>query len=111
MKELSEIRELIDKTDDEIKNAFIKRLELMKDVAEAKKRTDKPLNDAKRENSIVFRLTENMSENYARYIKELYSVIFSASKAYQSELIGRSSATVDEIKSILSGGIRVMSRM
>ena len=106
MNELSEIRELIDKTDDEIKNSFIKRLELMKDVAEAKKRTDKPLNDAKRENSIVFRLTENMPENYARYIKELYSVIFSASKAYQSELIGRSSATVDEIKSILSGGLK-----
>ena len=104
MEDLKQIRTKIDKTDDELKDIFIQRLELMKDVAEAKKNADSQITDTNRENEIVYRLTENLSDKYARYIKELYSVVFSTSKAYQCELLGKSSKVVDEIKEIIQNG-------
>lgn len=108
MEELKDIRKSIDETDDVIKKAFVNRMELCKAVAEAKKNSAVPVNDPARENAVVFRLTEGLPENYAKYIKELYSVIFSVSKAYQSELIGRSSVTAEEIKKIAAEGFKRM---
>ena len=106
MKDVNEIRKAIDSTDDVIKDAFVKRMEICKEIAEAKKNSASPVSDPARENAVLFRLTEGLPENYAKYLKELYSVIFSVSKAYQSEIIGRTSSTVEEINRLIKNGLK-----
>lgn len=106
MKDVNEIRKAIDLADDVIKDAFVKRMEICKEIAEAKKNSASPVSDPARENAVLFRLTEGLPENYAKYLKELYSVIFSVSKAYQSEIIGRTSSTVEEINRLIKNGLK-----
>lgn len=98
MKDLNEIRKLIDDADDELKAAFIKRLNLLRDVAAAKKISSAPVYDGAREKAVVSRLTEGLPENFAGYVEELYSVIFSVSKAFQSELLADAPAAADKTK-------------
>lgn len=99
--ELKDIRENIDKIDDEILNLFIKRMELAGEVAKSKIQTGKAVNDSSREDSIVYRLSTKTPNELKYYLKELYSTMFSVSKSYQSTLINKTSKSVEKIKDAL----------
>lgn len=106
--ELKEIRKNIDNIDDKIVALYRERMELCEQVAKEKAKSDKPINDAKREREIIFRLSEQVPKELTLYLKELYETIFFTSKAYQSVKIGKTSKTLDSISNILKSGLDVM---
>ena len=79
--ELKEIRKNIDNIDDKIVALYRERMELCEQVAKEKAKSDKPINDAKREREIIFRLSEQVPKELTLYLKELYETIFFTSKA------------------------------
>ncbi len=99
--ELNEIRQKIDEIDDGILDAFLKRMELAKEVAINKKQTGKAVNDTSREDSIVYRLSTKTPDELKFYLKEVYSALFAVSKSYQSTLINKTSKSVELIEKAL----------
>lgn len=106
--ELSDIRSKIDDIDDEIAELYVKRLRLSAEVAHIKEKTGKSVTDTAREREIIFRLAEKTPKELTLYLKELYETVFFTSKAYQSALIGKTSATVTEIKNLINEGLGKM---
>ena len=87
MKDLLDIRKEIDLVDDEIIKLFVKRMGLIKEIAEVKKNSNVLVTDTSREDKIVYRLTSNLPDELKLYAKEVYSAIFSVSKTYQKTLV------------------------
>ena len=102
--DLNEIREKINLTDDQIKALYLKRMELVKEVAEYKKQSGKAVNDPNREKKILLRITEGESEEMQIYLKRVFDTLFETSKAYQALNTINSSPTIDKIRAILERG-------
>lgn len=103
MKELGDIRKELDAIDDKLVDLYLERMALAKEVAEVKAVNGKGVSDSDRENKIVYRLAQKAPEDMRLYIKELYSAVFCTSKAYQSKIIGTSSATLDKLSLFVDG--------
>lgn len=101
MKDLLDIRKEIDLVDDEIIKLFVKRMGLSKEVAEVKKNSNVLVTDTSREDKIIYRLTSALPDELKLYAKEVYSAIFSVSKAYQNTLVDKTSKTVEKIKEVI----------
>ena len=98
---LTEIRGKIDKLDDELAALFVRRMALCAEVAAYKKQTAKAVRDASRENAIIARLTDGLSEKDAKAVDKLYRAIFDISRASQQELLAgdvKKSALFDELQ-------------
>ena len=106
MENLTDIRNEIDKVDDELLALWLKRMELSKEVAENKKATGKKVTDSARENEIVYRLAEKTPEELRIYLKEVYSAIFATGKAYQSVTLSVGSPTIDKVNALISAGLK-----
>lgn len=85
--ELKDIRNNIDTIDNQLKELFVKRMELSKQVANYKKENNMPVLNASREREIISNMTKGMADNMASYTKILYSTIFDLSRSYQSNMI------------------------
>ena len=88
MKDLNDVREGINKIDEQMTKLFIDRMKLCKDVAEYKKENSMPIYDASREEKVIsnnLKLIEdeNIKPFYVNYIKGLLNV----SKEYQRSLL------------------------
>lgn len=103
MRDLQDIRAELDAIDNQLVELYLKRMGLSAEVAESKARTGKAVNDSDRENKIVYRVSQKAPEELRLYIKELYSAIFCTSKAYQSKLIGATSATLEKLSEFIDG--------
>ena len=100
--ELNEIRQDIDRIDDQLVRLFAERMDCAQRVAEAKRQTGKPIRDHARERSIVNRLTTAAGEAYAPYVRALYAHIFDLSRSYQSSLGEHTSPLAEEIARALA---------
>jgi chorismate mutase/prephenate dehydratase len=84
---------------------YLERLSLVGEVARCKADTDAPISDPVREKSIIYRLTKDIADDDCKlYVKDLYENIFTASKAYQSALLHRTSPTALRLKAIIAEG-------
>lgn len=83
--ELNDIRNEIDKIDDEIAMLLDKRFALVEQVAIAKIGIKKQVRDTDREESILSRVSENTK--YPDSIRAVFKNIFSASRANQTDII------------------------
>ena len=102
--DLGEIRNKIDVIDDQIATLYSQRMELVKEVSEAKKQTGKAVNDPDREKKILMRVTENVDESQQVYLKRVFETIFETSKAYQTTNAEYQSEIGEKIKTALSKG-------
>ena len=84
--DLNNIRQEIDRIDDQLVSLFIERMDAVGQVASAKRQTGKPIMDHPRERAILNRLTAKAGDTYAPYVKALYSQLFDLSRSYQSSL-------------------------
>ncbi len=84
--DLKKCREEINKIDDQMKELFLKRMEVVSEVAKYKIENNMPIFDASREASMKERLSENtgaMKEYYLAFLEEMLV----QSKNYQKKLI------------------------
>ena len=102
---LEQIREQIDQLDDQLVALYLKRLDLVAEVARCKGETDAAIDNPLREKAIVYRLTKDIEDDNCKlYVKDLYGSIFTSSKSYQSALLRRTSPTAERLKSIMAEG-------
>ncbi|MBQ9734704.1 MAG: prephenate dehydratase [Clostridia bacterium] len=102
--DLSDIRLRIDGIDDKIAELYGERMNLVKQVSEAKKQSGKAVNDPDRERKILLRVTENVEEDMQVYLKRVFETMFETSKAYQTMNAEYKTELGEKIKSALSKG-------
>ena len=102
--DLSKIRENIDVIDDEIAQLYAKRMNLVKQVSEAKKQSGKAVNDPDRERNILLRVTDKVGEDIQVYLKRVFETMFETSKAYQTMNAEYKSEIGEKIKDALNKG-------
>ena len=105
MKTIEDLRKEIDCVDDELVDLYLKRISLCGEIGKIKATANKAVYDDAREKAVVFRLTENVDDCKKIYVKELYDVIFSTSRAYQSGVAGQKSDITEKIDEALKNGL------
>lgn len=83
--ELTEIRNEIDKVDEQLLSSFLKRMELSKEVAEYKAAHNLPTLNRTREREILANVMEKSGDLYL-YAHRLYTTLFELSRSYQNDL-------------------------
>jgi len=96
-----EIRNRIDKIDDELVRLFEERLSLIEEIAGRKKRENLPVLDTAREREIVSRVTKDRPDAIAGYTKTLFTAIFDISRSHQIKMMGSPSKIEAEIRGAL----------
>ena len=83
--DLSEIRQEIDKIDDQLVKLFCQRMELSAGVADYKKANNLPIYVPARERAILQSVAEKSGPEFANYTRTLYSMLFELSRSYQTK--------------------------
>lgn len=81
--EIDNLREEIDIIDSQLVKLFVKRMEVVEKIGEAKSKTGAAVEDAQRESKVLFNITQNIPEDMSFYITELYMKIFALTKLRQ----------------------------
>lgn len=97
--DIKNLREEINKIDDELVSIFQTRMEIAKQIAEYKNENNLPVSDRTREREVIHRLSGAVSPELAVYAKSLYNTMFDLSKTYQTSIIRPESRLTKEIKS------------
>ncbi|MCL2680648.1 MAG: chorismate mutase [Coriobacteriia bacterium] len=82
-KQLDDIRGSIDQLDDQIRELFLARLQLVQDIADFKRQNDLQILQAQREREILARLTADLTFEQAAQVTALYCEIFDISRTAQ----------------------------
>ena len=102
--DLNEIRVNIDAIDDQIATLYGKRMDLVKQVSEAKKQSGKAVLDPNREKNIILRVTDLVEDENKAYLKRVFETIFETSKAYQTMNAEYNSEISKKIQTALDKG-------
>lgn len=86
---LYEYRNLIDEIDDELKKNLSARVELIEAVAEIKRILGSSTFDAKREEEIFNRISQNLDSDKLHYIQNVFERIIDESRSLQRKILGR----------------------
>lgn len=98
---LDDIRREIDKTDDELVAAFCRRMDLVAQVAAAKKEGSITLRHPERERAILSRVAKEAGD-YGEYARVLFSTLIDLSCSYQGQLAAGEGPLVAEIREALN---------
>ena len=99
--ELSDIRNGIDKIDDQLLKLFLERMELSKEVAEYKAQHNMPILNKAREREILKWVNEK-SGDMGIYAHRLFNTLFELSRSYQRELISAGS----KVRSLIGSSLQ-----
>lgn len=98
MRDLSFIREDIDRVDKEIINLLEERMELALEVAKYKNSTGKPIYDKQREDEKIDKIRGLASTGFnAEALAEIFLQIMSISRRYQYSVIGDNDGYIDSL--------------
>ncbi|MEE1037102.1 MAG: bifunctional chorismate mutase/prephenate dehydratase [Oscillospiraceae bacterium] len=86
--DLSEIRQDIDKIDDQLVKLFCERMSLSAKVADYKKANNLPIYHPGRERAILQKVAEKAGPEMENYTRVMYSMLFELSRSYQSKRNG-----------------------
>lgn len=99
--DLNEIRDKIDKVDDQIIDLFAQRMELSNEVAQYKRAKGIPVIDMTRERDKRNKIFEKSPKEIREYLPQLYSVVFDLSRSYQNRLNGGGNELVQNIQAAI----------
>ena len=105
--DLSKIRQNIDVIDDKIAELYGERMQLVKQVSDAKKQSGKATFDPDRERNILLRVTDKVDENMQVYLKRVFETMFETSKAYQTMNAEYTTELGEKIKAAIKKGEQV----
>ena len=87
---LQEIREQLDRIDDQMIDLFSRRMRMVSEVAAYKKEKGLPILDKGREDAILERLGQKAGDELAQYAKRMYETLFAVSREYQAAQLDQS---------------------
>lgn len=82
--DIQELREQIDKIDDQLVTLFVRRMEVAAKIADYKKAHALPILDPAREQEKLQDVAEKAGNEMADYTRQLYTVLFELSRSYQA---------------------------
>lgn len=97
MKDLSSIRTEINNIDEELVKLFVRRMAVMKDVAESKRETKAPVLDPAREREILSRVAGQVGPDLENGARLFFSTLFDLSRARQRAVLQPTSPLAAEI--------------
>lgn len=100
--DLLELRNKLDGIDDQIIELFRQRMTISGQVAEAKRSSNTPILNSKREREILSRISEKAGDDFDGYARLLYNTIFDISRSYQSTILHSDSPLKATIENALS---------
>lgn len=100
--ELLELRNEIDKIDEQLIPLLLKRMDISKQVAQYKVERGLPVLNEKRELEILDNVAEKCGDQ-GEAIKTIFSATMDASRALQHKIIGGGKALRDEVESAITG--------
>lgn len=111
--DLQEIREKLDKMDQQLLELFEERMELCGNVAEYKLENGKPVYDKEREQEKLKSLEELAEDEFGQQaVRELFSQIMTISRRYQYKVLAENGRTMDSgfeaVKSLAKDQVRVV---
>ena len=86
--EISELRNGIDAIDSQLTALFLQRMALSAQIGAYKKERGMPIYVPQREQEIIEKLSQNVPEALAPYVKGLFEQIFALNREYQKDLEG-----------------------
>lgn len=95
--DLSEIRQDIDRIDDQLVQLFCQRMNLSAKVADYKKANNLPIYHPGRERAILQKVAEKAGPEMENYTRVMYSMLFELSRSYQSKRNGELSPLYGQI--------------
>ncbi len=98
--DIRELRNAIDKVDNDILNLFLKRMELSVQVAEYKQKNNLPILNREREREILKNVMQKAGDNEA-YAYRLFSVLMALSKARQGNMMADGAPVCARVKASL----------
>ncbi len=104
--DLEKVRKEIDVVDDQIASLLDRRMDLIKEVIDAKKQSKTAVNDPNRERDILLRVTEKVNEDRQIYLKRVFETMFEVSKAYQTVNMEKTSKISQQIDTALEKGFQ-----
>lgn len=84
--ELEKLRKQLDGIDGQILVLFLKRMEIIKQVAVWKKENDYPVLDSKRENEKIQDIVAQSPDELSEYTKDLFERIMELSRRRQEQI-------------------------
>ena len=87
--DLNELRQDIDKIDEELVKLFVKRMELSKAVADYKAKQGLAVLNQAREDEVLDKISTVAGEKFANQARELYNKLFAISRSYQEDVLKR----------------------
>lgn len=87
--DLKGLRSEIDSIDSQIVKLFEQRMDAVSKVAEYKKQNNLPVQNNKREEEILQRVSSMVCNRNSKHVKTLFQSIFSITRAYEEEIIDR----------------------
>ncbi len=107
--DIKEIRDKIDKIDDEILSLFIERMEISKDVVKYKMENGLPILNKERERAILKDVQKKAGE-YEEYAYQLFSKLIELSKASQREIMSGNTKIKENIEKALLSADKVFPK-
>ena len=98
MIDIKNVRGEIDKIDQQLVELFLKRLDIVAQVAASKRERGAPINDPAREREILSRVTEQVGPEYENGARLFFSTLFAISKARQRQILNGESPLIDEVR-------------
>lgn len=101
--ELTEIREKVDKIDDQLLGLFLERMALSEEIAAYKNEHHLPILNKAREREILAKVTEQAGEK-ERYAYHLFTTLFELARSRQAELVASPTHVEAQVKAALAAG-------
>ena len=95
--ELTQLRQDIDKIDDELVSLFCQRMEVAAKIADCKRDSGTPIYVPAREREKLQDVAQKAGPEMANYTRVLYSMLFELSRSYQSKRSCQSSPLYETI--------------
>ena len=105
--DLTQIREEINRVDDQLVKLFVERMELASQVAAYKKEHNMPIYVPAREREILKKVSEIAGDEFGRYTRLLYANIMDLSRSYQ----GKQNRTANDLSESITSAIENTPRL
>ena len=95
--DLNEIRQEINRVDEQLVQLFVERMNLASQVADYKKANNMPIYVPAREREILKKVAEQAGPEFGSYARLLYSNIMDLSRSHQARQNGKTTALAEQI--------------
>ena len=103
---MEELRNKLNKIDDEIVKLYLERMGIVAEIGKEKERERLPVLCGKREKEILDRIAGMAPSELKQYVTMLYQTVFETSKAYQTKFTASDTPLTKEIKAALLDGYK-----